>query len=268
MNIRFAPPVLAALLLGLGLNTAAAQSNGDAVVATVNGQPITQEMLDIYSQQRMRNGGPPPQDPATPLNELVDIELAVQDAEKQGIDKRPNVVKQLEWQRRSLLVGVSMRDYIAAHPVSEEELKKAYDESVKGHSGKEYHARHILVETEDEAKDIIKTLGKGGDFAELAKTRSKDPGSGQQGGDLGWFGSNQMVKPFADAVAGMKKGAISKKPVQSQFGWHVIQLEDTRDVAPPTFDSQKAQLQMQLQNKRVDDYIAELRKSAKIDIKK
>lgn len=268
MNIRFAPQALAALLLSLGLNGAFAQSGGDAVVATVNDQPITQEMLDVYTQQRMRNGGPAPKDPDAPLKELIDIELAVQEAEKQGIDKRPNVIKQLDWQRRSLLVGVSMREYVAAHPVSDDELKKAYDESIKDHTGKEYHARHILVETEDEAKAVIKDLGKGGDFAEIAKARSKDPGSGQQGGDLGWFGSNQMVEPFAKAVAGMKKGAVSKAPVQTQFGWHVIKLEDTRDVAPPSFESLKPQLQMQLQNKRVDDYIAELRKGAKIDIKK
>lgn len=264
-----------ALLLTLGTPVLAAEPAAapeaaaeTAVVATVNGQPITEEMLQIYGVQRSRNPGAQPISREAALDELVNIELVTQDAEKHNIDKRPNIVKQLDWQRRSLLVGVSMREYVAAHPVSDEELKKAYDEQIKKHDGHEYHARHILVESEDEAKALIAELGKGGDFAKLATEKSKDPSGQHGGGDLGWFSTDQMVKPFSDAVAKMKKGEVSKKPVQSEFGWHVIKLEDTREVPPPSFETLKDQLQMQLQNQRVDAYLAELRKDAKIDIKK
>lgn len=264
-----------ALLLTLGTPVLAAEPAAapaaaaeTAVVATVNGQPITEEMLQIYGAQRSRNPGAQPISREAALDELVNIELVTQDAEKHNIDKRPNVAKQLDWQRRSLLVGVSMREYVATHPITDDELKKAYDEQVKKHDGHEYHARHILVDNEDEAKSLIAELGKGGDFAKLATEKSKDPSGKQGGGDLGWFSTDQMVKPFSDAVAKMKKGDISKKPVQSQFGWHVIKLEDTREVPPPSFENLKEQLQMQLQNQRVDAYLAELRKDAKIDIKK
>ena len=238
------------------------------VVATVNGEPITQEMLQIYGAQRSRNPGAQPISPEAALEELVNIELVTQDAEKHNIDERPNVLKQLDWQRRSLLVGVSMREYVAQHPVTDEELQNAYKAHIKNHDGHEYHARHILLETEDEAKAVISELGKGGDFAKLATEKSKDPSGKQGGGDLGWFSSDQMVKPFSDAVARMKKGEVSKQPVESQFGWHVIKLEDTRDVEPPSFDTLKDQLRMQLQNARVDAYLAALREDAKIDIKK
>ncbi len=268
MKMKMVTSLLPALLLGLSTPLLAADAGKDDVVATVNGNPVSREMLEVYTQQRTRNpNSPPPADHDAALQELINIELVYRDAEKQGIDKRPNVISQLDWQRRSLLVGLGMREYVAAHPVSEAEIKKAYDEQVKKHDGKEFHARHILVETEDEAKAIIKELKNKADFAELAKAKSTGP-TGKQGGDLGWFGAGQMVKPFADAVAGMKKGAISKTPVQTQFGWHVIKLEDTRDVPPPTLDDMKEQLAMLLQNQRVEQYIAELRKGAKIDIKK
>lgn len=259
------------LLLGLGAPVMAAgvsEATPAAVVATVNGSDITEEMLQIFGAQMSRNPGAQPVSREDTLDQLINIELVTQDAEKHNIDKRPNIVKQLEWQRRSLLVGVSMREYISTHPVSDAELKKIYDERMKNHDGKEYKAQHILVDGEDTAKAIIAELGKGGDFAKLAKEKSKDPSGKQNGGDLGWFGADQMVKPFSEAVAKMKKGETTKKPVKTQFGWHVIRLEDTRKVEPPSFDSVKEQLQMQAQNQRIEKYIADLRKGAKIDIKK
>lgn len=277
MKIIQASGLVTVLLLGLITPALAAEvsvepqaetkTDPNAVVATVNGKPITEEMLQIYGAQRSRNPGAQPISREAALEELVNIELVTQDAEKHNIDKRPNIVKQLDWQRRSLLVGVSMREYIASHPASDAELDKLYKERIKNHDGNEYKARHILVGSEDEAKAIIDELGKGGDFAKLAAEKSKDPSGKQGGGDLGWFSGDQMVEPFAKAVAKMKKGEITKKPVQTQFGWHVIQLEDTRKVPAPTKDSLKEQLQMQLQNERIDAYIAELRKGAKIEVK-
>jgi len=259
------------LLLGLSTPLMAAETPAvtpEAVVATVNGSEITEEMLQIFAAQLSRNPGAQPVSRDDALNQLVNIELVTQDAEKHNIDKRPNVIKQLEWQRRSLLVGVSMREYVTTHPVTDAELKKLYDERMKNHDGKEYKASHILVDSEAEAKAIIAELDKGAAFAKLATDKSKDPSGKQNGGDLGWFSPDQMVKPFAEAVAKMKKGEITKKPVQTQFGWHVIRMDDSRKVDPPSFESVKEQLQTQAQNQRVETYLEDLRKSAKIDIKK
>ena len=259
------------LLLGLSAPLIAAETPAvtpEAVVATVNGSEITEEMLQVFAAQLSRNPGAQPVSRDDALNQLVNIELVTQDAEKHNIDKRPNVIKQLEWQRRSLLVGVSMREYVTTHPVTDAELKKLYDERMKNHDGNEYKASHILVDNEADAKAIIAELDKGADFAKLATDKSKDPSGKQNGGDLGWFSPDQMVKPFAEAVAKMKKGEITKKPVETQFGWHVIRKDDSRKVEPPSFESVKEQLQAHAQNQRVEAYLEELRKDAKIDIKK
>lgn len=269
MKILKALSVSVALLSGLHSAAFAADAKDDPVIATVNGKALTHEMLEVYTEQRMRNQNSPPlKDQEAAIKELINIELVLQDAEKQGIDKRPNVAKQLDWQRRSLLVGLGMREHVAAHPVTDEEVKKAYEERIANHDGKEYHARHILVATEDEAKAVLKEASKkDADFGKLAEAKSTGP-TGNQGGDLGWFSADQMVKPFAEAVAKMKKGEISKKPVQTQFGWHVIKLEDTRDVPAPALETLEEQLRMHLTNQRVEQYIEDLRKAAKIDIKK
>jgi peptidyl-prolyl cis-trans isomerase C len=261
--------LVSALLLTLSapLSAAEAEAPEPAVVATVNGREITDEMLNLYGAQRSRNPGAQPVSREAALDELINIELVAQDAERKGIDKQPAFLKQLEWQRRSMLVGMGMREYVSARPVTDDELKKSYDKFVKEHDGKEYSARHILVETEDEAKAIIAELGKGGDFAKLAGEKSKDPSGKHNGGDLGWFSGKQMVAPFTEAVAKMKKGQTATTPVQTQFGWHVIKLEDTREVPAPAFEEVQDQLRMQAQNQRVDDYIAELRKGAKIETK-
>jgi peptidyl-prolyl cis-trans isomerase C len=271
MKITKASCFASLLLLGLSAPLIAAETpavSPEAVVATVNGSEITEEMLQIFATQLSRNPGAQPVSRDDALDQLVNIELVTQDAEKHNIDKRPNVIKQLEWQRRSLLVGVSMREYVTTHPVTDAELKKLYDERMKSHDGKEYKASHILVDSEAEAKTIIAELDKGAAFAKLATDKSKDPSGQQNGGDLGWFSPDQMVKPFAEAVAKMKKGEITKKPVQTQFGWHVIRMDDSRKVEPPSFESVKEQLQAQAQNQRVEAYLEDLRKGAKIDIKK
>ena len=271
MKITKATRFASLLLLGLCAPLMAAETpavSPEAVVATVNGSEITEEMLQIFAAQLSRNPGAQPVSRDDALDQLVNIELVTQDAEKHNIDKRPNVIKQLEWQRRSLLVGVSMREYLTTHPVTDAELKKLYDERMKNHDGKEYKASHILVDSEAEAKAIIAELDKGAAFAKLATDKSKDPSGKQNGGDLGWFSPDQMVKPFAEAVAKMKKGEMTKKPVQTQFGWHVIRMDDSRKVDPPSFESVKEQLQTQAQNQRVETYLEDLRKGAKIDIKK
>jgi len=150
--------------------------------------------------------------------------------------------------------------------ISDANMKKAYDGFVKELGTVEYKARHILLSTEKEANDVIAELDKGADFANTATHKSVGP-SAESGGDLGWFAPNQMVKPFSDAVSLLKKGEYSKKPVNTQFGWHVIKLEDTRKLPPPAFDEIKGQLQMRLQQQVIESYLENLRKKAKISMK-
>jgi peptidyl-prolyl cis-trans isomerase C len=257
---------------GVAETSGANAGEGDTstvVIATVNGSPISQEMYDVYASKRsaQTEAGAPAPDRDTVLNELINVELVMQDAVNKGIDKRPEIEEQMAWQRRSLLVTAGMRDYLSANPITDADLKKVYDQEVAGMDKTEYKARHILVKTEDEAKEIIKSLDGGADFAELAKEKSTGP-TGKNGGDLGWFSPGTMVKPFSEAAAGMEKGTYSKTPVQTQFGWHVILLEDKRDMTAPPFEQVKTQLQPKVQKARIDAYIKELRQNAKIDIQK
>jgi peptidyl-prolyl cis-trans isomerase C len=161
-----------------------------------------------------------------------------------------------------------LQDFVKKNPISESETKAAYEEYKKAYGDKEYSARHILVKTESEAKDIIAQLGKGGDFAKIAKEKSLDPGSKEKGGDLGWFSPASMVKPFSDVAINLQKGSISTNPVQTQFGWHVIKLIDTRTAQPLPFDKVKDGIQKNLQQRNLEKMMAELRTKAKIDISK
>ena len=253
------------LAASLHLTAAEADKHESKVVALVNGQPITQEMVDIFaSKMKTRSGKGDVQ--AQALDELIKITLITQDAEKKGLDKDPSVQRQLDWYRRSVLFNAGLRDYLKKHPITQADIKKRYDEKVEHFDGTEYKARHILVKTEDEAKKLIGELKKGADFAELAKKHSTGP-TGKNGGDLGWFSASQMVEPFADAVRKMKKGEISDKPVKTQFGWHVIKLEDTRKVDPPSLEEMERKIRAELQNERIKAYLDELGKQAKIEIK-
>ena len=251
------------LLLASAITTPLHAADGDKVLALVNGKPVTQEMLDVYRTQRTRRSQGQDIDEQTALEELINVELMLQDAERKKLHQRPEVERELEWHRRGVLVSLDMREYLEQHPVTEAELKAAYEARKAAHAGKEYHARHILVKTEDEAKAIIAELGKGADFAELAKQKSTGP-TGKNGGDLGWFSPDQMVPEFAAAVQKLGKGEISREPVKTQFGWHV---EDLREVPPPDFESMKPELRARLQNARIDAFLKGLREKAKIEIK-
>lgn len=238
------------------------------VVATVNGASITKDMLDTYINERTRGHASQlsASDRANLLNQLISLQLLADEAQKQGIDKKKDVAMNLELQRSSLLASTLIHGYLDSHPVSDDALKAAYQDHVKGMDLKEYKARHILVKTEAEAKDVIGKLNKGADFTALAKKLSTGP-SGKDGGDLGWFSPSQMVKPFSDAVAQLKKGEYTKTPVQTRFGWHVIKLEDTRKVPAPSFDDLKNNLESTLKGQAVEAYVNDLRGKAKIDIK-
>jgi peptidyl-prolyl cis-trans isomerase C len=236
-----------------------------ATVVTVNGTKINQTMVDTFLQAVT---GKPPGEATKEqrealLEQLVNMTLAAQAAEKDGLNKEPEVQARIDLLRTQILAEAASDKYAKAHPVSDEEVKKEYDEQI-AKMPKEFKARHILVESEDAAKSIIKDLEGGGDFAKIAKAQSKDPGSAANGGDLGWFAGQSMVKPFSDALGTLEKGSITKAPVQTQYGWHVIQLEDSRAPEPPAFEEVKDQVKMLAQRKKLQAYLDELRKTAKI----
>ena len=265
---------LSALALGAAVALSATfmsatASAEDKVLAVVNGTPITQSMFEHYKRMRLgqRAGHPLTEDQKRKLlDELINRELIYQDALRAGMDKDPEVQQELEELKHNLYTSMRIRRLLQENPVTEQAMREMYKAQVQEGAGKEYKARHILVKTEAEAKEIIKELRKGADFAQLAKEKSIGP-SGKQGGDLGWFSGSQMVKPFADAVAEMKPGEYSRVPVKTQFGWHVIKLEDTRDVQPPSFEQVKGQIETIVQDKTIQDYIQSLKSKAKVEIK-
>lgn len=245
--------------------TGGAGDDTSPVLATVNGTPITQNVLDFHQQQRnmRRPGDTVSQDQL--LQEIINLELMHQQARKAGIDRRPDVALQLAHQRRGFLASVAAQDHATSQPVGEEATRALYDEHF-GTADQEFKARHILVETEEQARDIITALDEGADFSTLAKEHSTDP-MAANGGDLGWFAPGQMVKPFADAAAELEQGKYSQTPVQTQFGWHVILLEDRRETTPPAYEDVREQLRMMAQNQQLQQYLKQLQEEASIELK-
>ena len=242
----------------------AAINDTSAVVATVNGKPITEAVLDLYEEQMKGHRPGPAPDRNTVLDEVINLELASQSGSKEGLDKDPTIQLKIDQQRRAVIATAAIQKYLDANPITDEELHKLYDEQVP--KGNEYKARHILVDDQDQAKKLIADLDKGADFSELAKKYSTGP-SGKTGGELGWFSPKQMVAPFSDAVAKLEKGKYTETPVKTQFGWHIIILDDVRESTPPSFDQVKPQLQAFVQKQRVQQYIKDLHQGAQIDIK-
>jgi peptidyl-prolyl cis-trans isomerase C len=242
----------------------AAVQDTSAVVATVNGTPITEAVLDLYEEQMKARRPGPPMDRQAILEEVINLELASQSGSKEGLNTDIHTQLQVDQQRRAVIATAAIQKYLDAHPITDEELQKLYDEQVP--KGNEFKARHILVDDEEQAKKLIGELDKGADFSELAKTNSTGP-SGKSGGELGWFSPKQMVAPFSEAVAKLEKGKYTKEPVKTQFGWHVIILDDVRESTPPSFEQVKPQLQAFVQKQRVQSYINGLRQGAQIDMK-
>jgi peptidyl-prolyl cis-trans isomerase C len=279
MNYRHALPLLATLALIAGCDKLPSTGQTDAtapaataaalegvVVATVNGTPLTQSVLDVYSAQRASQGAnQEAADQEAVLNELIALELMRQESVSKGLNAQPMVVAALNQQERTALAGAAIKDFMNSNPVSDEAAQELYDAQI-GKPGKEYNARHILVDSEEEAKAVIELLDKGSDFSELAKEKSTGP-SGSSGGKLGWFGDGQMVAPFSEAAAKLEKGQYTKEPVQTQFGWHVIILDDTRESTPPPFEDVKDRLKMLLANQQLQQHVEELKNSASIEIK-
>lgn len=239
-------------------------TSATAAVATVNGQKLSAELFDAFAMA-VRGGSQEPlegeqRDQA--LDQLINMTLAAQAAEKDGLAKDPAVQARIELLRTQILAEAASEKYIKANPATDEEIRAEFDEQV-AQMPKEYKARHILVDSKESADAIIVKLQGGGDFAKLAASESKDS-SASNGGDLGWFSPQTMVKPFADAVIALEKGKFTQEPVQSEFGWHVILLEDVRSPEVPEFDQVKPQVEMFTQRKKLQAYLEELRKTASI----
>lgn len=243
----------------------AAAAKGETV-ATVNGVAVPATRLEfLLNQQRGRGAPDNPQTRAMIREELVNREVVAQEAQKSGLAKSAEVQTQMDIARQEILVGAYLRDWVRKHPVSDAEVQKEYDRAKSQSGDKEYHARHILVETEDQAKDLIGQLKKGAKFDELASKHSKDPGSAQRGGDLDWTTPGTFVKPFSDAMVRLEKGKYTEQPVQTQFGFHVIQLDDVRQTRFPPFAEVKPRIQQQLTQNKVDELIRGLRAKAKVE---
>jgi peptidyl-prolyl cis-trans isomerase C len=240
--------------------------SGDTPIATINGQEIPLDMFRLYYADRIRlaNAQNTPEFQNRAFNEFVNIVVTAQDAQDQELDKKPGFDNALELQRLQLLSRLGIQNAAQTAQPSEEDLKKAYEEQFK-QKRTEYKARHILVKEQDEAKKLIAELGGGADFTELAKTHSLGP-TGKTGGDLGWFDSSQMVKPFTEAVAAMQAGEHSKEPVQTQFGWHVILLEEVRESEPPALEEVKTELTASLQRDTLGAYVSGLREKADLKL--
>ena len=246
---------------------AAAAAKGPAV-ATVNGKAISKSRVDMIVEQGARSGRPDTPEARKAIIDQLALQTVVADeAVKKGLDKSPAVAEQIDAVRQSILANAYVQDFIKSNPVSDESLKAEY-ERIKGTiTGTEYKARHILVEKEAEARDIIAKLKKDpGSFAKLAAEKSKDPGSKANGGDLGWFDPRGMVPEFGAAVSKLEKGKITETPVKTQFGYHVIQLEDSKPVEAPPFDAVKPELAQQLGQQNLKKQLDDLKAKAKIQM--
>ncbi len=250
----------AAALIGLAMPVLAQN------VAIVNGKPVPKARVDALAAQLAKAGRPiSPEMQGQLKDEVIAREIFLQEAQKRGLDASDDFKAQMELARQTLLIRELFADYQKANPVTDADVKAEYDKFAAANGGKEYRARHILVEKEDEAKAIIVSLKKGGKFDEIAKKQSKDPGSGANGGDLDWANAASYVPEFSSALIKLKKGQTTETPVKSQFGWHVIRLDDVREAQLPKLEEVKPQIMQQLQQQKLAKFQEDLRGKAKIE---
>ncbi len=238
-----------------------------APVATIDGAPISRVEYEIYLKSLLQ-GRPTTELTAEQrnqvLDEMISMQLLALQAGKDGQDKNPDVTARLAVLRMRVLADAESQNYLKGKEPTDAELQAEYDSDIATIDKTEYHAEHILVPTKEQAEAIIKKLKGGAKFEDVAKADSTDS-SKANGGDLGWFTLARMAKPFAEAVKMLKKGELTSTPVQTQFGWHVIKLLDTREVAPPPFDKVKQQVANGVIQKKLQAYVESLKKTAKID---
>ncbi|MFT7721898.1 MAG: peptidylprolyl isomerase [Roseateles sp.] len=253
---------VAALVSALAPATAVAQN-----IATVNGKPVPKARVEALIQQVTKSGQQQrsPELEAQVKDVVVRNEILVQAAEKAGIPQTADYKAQLDFARQNILIRGLMDDYRAKNPVTDAEAQAEYDKFKAQNSGEEYRARHILVEKEEDAKALIAKIKAGGSFEELAKANSKDTGSAQNGGDLDFANPNNFVPEFSKAMTALKKGEMTQEPVKSQFGFHIIKLEDTRPATFPAFDDVKAQIKQRIEQQKLAEFQDGLIKKAKTD---
>ena len=246
-------------------SAAAPAVSATAAIATVNGSPISQARFNFLLQQSQQQGQPDSPEVRKNIREKMIIEeIVAQEAIKKGMDKLADVNTQIDLARQTILIRAYLQDYIKNTPIGDDVLKAEYDKIKSQMGDKEYHARHILVEKEAEAKDIIAKLKKGEKFEKLAE-KSKDPGSKAKGGDLGWAAPANFVPEFSAAMTKLQKGQYTTEAVKSQFGWHIIKLEDSRAMQAPPFDEVKQNLRQRAQQQQIDKMISDLRAKAKVE---
>ncbi|MFM1909052.1 MAG: hypothetical protein RL459_111 [Pseudomonadota bacterium] len=257
---------LLATLAAVALTGAMAVPAAAQNIAIVNGKAVPKTRLDALATQVARAGRPiTPEMQGQMRDEVIAREIFVQEAQARGLENSEDFRSQLELARQSILIRELFADYQKTNPVSDADLKAEYDKFAAANGGKEYRARHILVEKEAEAKAIIAQLKKGGKFEDIAKKASKDPGSGAKGGDLDWAAAGSYVKEFSEAMVALEKGKTTETPVRSQFGFHIIRLEDVRDAQLPKFEELKPQIAQQMQQQRLAQFQESLRAKAKVE---
>lgn len=232
-------------------------------VAVVNGKPVPSSRVEMMASQLAKSGRPVNDEVRAQIkDEVITREIFMQEAQKRGLAATADYKAQMELARQNILIRALFADQQDKHPVSDADLKAEYDKFVATNGGKEYKARHILVDKEDEAKAIIERLKKGEKFEDIAKKMSKDPGSGANGGDLDWAGASNYVPEFSQAMVKLDKGQMTQDPVKSQFGYHIIRVDDTRDAKLPSFDEVKPQIAQQMGQQKLAQFQEELRKKA------
>jgi peptidyl-prolyl cis-trans isomerase C len=267
---RIAAAVLAALVpvTALHAQQAAPKPAAPKPAAVAPGAPAAAQGKTLYSQgqfdlllrERMAQGQPDNAELRTAVREELNTRsLLVTEARKKGLDKQDDVKTQMDLASQTVLVRAYVNDWVKANPVPEAAVRSEYENIKKQMGDKEYKVAHILVEKEDEAKQVIADLQKGQKFDEIAKQRSKDPGSKDRGGDLDWAAPGNFVKPFSDAMVKVEKGKFTPQPVQSPFGWHVIRVDDVRDAKVPPFEEVRPQIQQRMQAQALDKYLRDLR---------
>lgn len=261
MQMKLLSAVATAVLLSTLSPLALAQN-----VAIVNGKAVPSARVEALAQQVARSGRQvTPELQAQIKDEVIAREVFMQEAQRQGLDASSDFKTQMELARQTILIRELFVNFQKTNPVTDAEIQGEYDKFAATNGGKEFHARHILVEKEDAAKAIIAQLKKGGKFEDIAKKSSKDPGSGANGGDLDWAPASNYVAEFAQALLGLSKGKMTETPVKTQFGYHIIRLDDVREAQLPKLEDVKPQITEQMTQQKLVKYQEDLRSKAKIE---
>lgn len=259
-------PLLARLLATAVLGTAALSATAQNL-AIVNGKPVPLERVELLKQQmEERTGRELPEEMMSQLKEeIITREIFMQEAQRRGLERSASYAQNMDMARQTILIRELFLDFEKTNPITDAEIEAEYQAFAASNGGKEYRASHILVESEAEAKTLIASIKGGKKFADIAKKSSKDPGSGANGGDLGWASPSSYVPEFTEAMVALEKGKMTEQPVQSQFGWHIIRVDDLREAQLPPLEEVKDQIQQQLEQQKMVQFQEELRAKAKVE---